>query len=617
MIEPKQVDINIRENLKIFFLEEVIGGCEKLKDGPNMKNSILILDHKTTKVLDKFLGVIDLIEWGIIGIENLYKKRKSFKQFHAVYFIEPSEESIDLILKDFAEDRPDEKDENGKLVSPGGPLYDFAHIIVSGTLGESYLQSLSSCKPLVYALLSIRQVNMDIFPIDENVFELKIQDEAKLLNKNVTEKEFKFFQDLTNQSLSIFTLLRKVEHVQMIYEMGGASEIFAKAFEKKMNFLVNNVSRIGRVEIPPVYFFVINRGSDLLSLFARDNSYSSLYFNILRKSESKIEYEVENSDGYPVKQTASLNEHDPIWLNYKYTSFNEAKNQVSKHLKAFLQSNTKSKKKETAPDDLARSLPQYQEFIKDFSKHINAMKSITTKMNEKKFSVIYEYEQGILTGKKKNGDSFTFTSIKKSEISEPEERIRLALIAYFSGQTQDSCTKVILDGMEEIATFKTIVNVYEKAKINATDSLAIDDMIEPNGTQYFKPKVSDYLLSLISGKFWENPKMKERFGKMNIAPKSAVGASPFEKNLFKQNPMFQSNDQSPIVIFFFLGGVSHTEIRALNTIATQKEMADFRILVGGTSVSTSYSLMKKYWNIEEEENQVVKEKKQDVVNIEQ
>lgn len=312
-----------------------------------------------------------------------------------------------------------------------------------------------------------------------------------------------------------------------------------------------------------------------------------------------------------------MNEHDPIWLNYKYTSFNEAKNQVSKHLKAFLQSNTKSKKKEAAPDDLARSLPQYQEFIKDFSKHINAMKSITTKMTEKKFTVIYEYEQGILTGKKKNGDSFTFTSIKKSDITEPEERIRLALIAYFAGQTQDSCIKVILGAMEEITTFKTIINVFEKAKINATDSLAIDELIEPNSTQYFKPKVSDYLLALIGGKFWENPKMKARFGKMNIAPKSSIGASPFEKNLFKQNPMFQSNDQSPVVVFFFLGGVSHTEIRALNAIAAQKEMADFKILVGGTSVSTPFSLMNKYLATMEEETSMVKEKKEDVVNIEQ
>lgn len=50
--------------------------------------------------------MMDLIEYGIVGIENLLRKRKQFKDFHAIYFIDSSEESINrLVMEDFSEYR--------------------------------------------------------------------------------------------------------------------------------------------------------------------------------------------------------------------------------------------------------------------------------------------------------------------------------------------------------------------------------------------------------------------------------------------------------------------------------------------------------------------------------
>jgi len=52
------------------------------------------------------MGIIDLIEGGIIGIERLDRERKRFSQFHAIYFVEPTKESIDIIFKDFEGSKP-------------------------------------------------------------------------------------------------------------------------------------------------------------------------------------------------------------------------------------------------------------------------------------------------------------------------------------------------------------------------------------------------------------------------------------------------------------------------------------------------------------------------------
>ncbi len=52
MIEPKKIDLNIRKNLKSFFLEEVIAQSPHIGKNKDRKNCLLILDKKTSKILD-------------------------------------------------------------------------------------------------------------------------------------------------------------------------------------------------------------------------------------------------------------------------------------------------------------------------------------------------------------------------------------------------------------------------------------------------------------------------------------------------------------------------------------------------------------------------------------
>ena len=199
MIDPKKIDVNIRHNLKTFFIEEIIGKCPHLGSGSSRKNSLLILDDKTTKIVDRFMGVIDLVEGGIIGIEKLSCKRKKFLQFHAIYFIEPSEESLRLMMNDFLDERPEELDEQGRNVAIKGPLYDFVHIVFCNYISDFGLQQITTNKNLVYATLSVRQVNLDIFTVDENIYSLDFESEEKLLTQEINDKHEKIIEQLADR----------------------------------------------------------------------------------------------------------------------------------------------------------------------------------------------------------------------------------------------------------------------------------------------------------------------------------------------------------------------------------------------------------------------------------
>jgi len=61
---------------------------------------------------------------------------------------------------------PKENTENQEKVDKP-PRYDFCHIIFNGEPKKWLIQALSKSKKLVYALLSIRYIQFDIFTVDE------------------------------------------------------------------------------------------------------------------------------------------------------------------------------------------------------------------------------------------------------------------------------------------------------------------------------------------------------------------------------------------------------------------------------------------------------------------
>lgn len=64
----------------------------------------MVLDSISVKIVSSFMKLKDLIDMGISTIEKLELARKPYPKHDVFYFIEPSKESVDLLLKDFKEE---------------------------------------------------------------------------------------------------------------------------------------------------------------------------------------------------------------------------------------------------------------------------------------------------------------------------------------------------------------------------------------------------------------------------------------------------------------------------------------------------------------------------------
>ena len=598
MFEPKPINLNIRANLKNLFVEEVINNCPNLAPGKSRKNCLLILDDRTSLILDQFISMVSLIEAGVIGIERLSLKRKQFLHFHAMYFVEPTDENIELIKKDFPEpsSAKSEKNSGGE---GDGPLYNFVHLVFTGPVSDSQIQSLSSNPRLVAAMMSIRQMSLDIFAVDENLYTLNFPKEERLFTKEVNEKNAKTFEDLATQSMSIFTLLQKVTYVQLVYEPGTIGESFAELMKPKVQFLVDQVSgtKLSKDEYPPVFFVIVHRAFDLVTPLLRDGSYAGQFFHFLEREEHTIEGKHIGQNEEVTTQMDPLNENDPIWLNFKYKNFGEASRQINEAFKAYFQKVSKSsngqKKKENLEDEV-RELPQLRETIHDFTKHIEAFSKISAKKLEIKFEEVFKLEQGLATGKKRNGEPLSVANINRSELPLKEDQLRLALIARLA---QNSDADVVADALfdpkdkESKQTFKQLLAFFDKAKLSDFGKLQTDEDFDPLKTQYYRPRADELLHALVKGKL-ADLKNSFQFKTIDIYPKNS-SLRPFEKNCFKGNGGLNAKDQSPVVAFLFLGGVSYAECAALSAFQESKGSGDFKLLLGGTSVNSSFFLMKK------------------------
>lgn len=596
MFDPKPIDINIRTNLKTLFIEEVIGNCPNLSPGKSRKSCLLILDESTSQILDKFMGMVDLIEAGVIGIERLALKRKPFPQFHAMYFLQPTDENIQKIKNDFLEEQS-YRAEDG---TEPRPLYDFVHLMFTGPVSEAQIQSLTSNSKLVLAIVSVRFLNLNIYVMNENLYSLNFEAEDKVLTKELNERNGMIFEDLANKSLSVFTLIKKVMNVQLVYKTGGVSESFAEMLKPKVQTMVDQVSatKIMKDEFPPVFFVIVDRGSDLVSPLLRDISYCGQFFGVLGEEQPFIESKTTGANGELVSQKEPLDEQDPIWLNFKYKPFGEMAKQVKEGYTDFYKKAQKSysdDSKKRRLEDEVRNLPQFQETIKDFAKHIETIGNITKKRIEIKFEEVFKIEQALATGQKKGGEPFGIKDFKRSDVLLPEDQLRLALIAKMAqnGDSETICN--LFFDPEDSQTrmkFKQISRILDRAKSEDNSKLSFDEEADQNSSQYYKPKVIELLSDISKGKIGPS-KQEKGYATIEINPKGS-GNNPFQKNCFKPVGGMPLKDQAPIVAFFFIGGISYSECAALSTVCETKNLGEFKLLMGGTRVYSPQMFLNRF-----------------------
>lgn len=161
---------------------------------------------------------------------------------------------------------------------------------------------------------------MDVQAIDDVVFSLQYPNEDKLMTNKIKETTEEYIQDMAYRALSVLSGCKRVENVQVVYQDGIISDYVAMFMKKEIQKICDSNFELNDKKggAPNVHLMLLFRGYDMVTPFMRNNTYGSMFYEMLEKTDNVMEYEVLLENGQTIESKCQLNEDDNIWQTFKH-----------------------------------------------------------------------------------------------------------------------------------------------------------------------------------------------------------------------------------------------------------------------------------------------------------
>ncbi|EFJ41877.1 hypothetical protein VOLCADRAFT_67807, partial [Volvox carteri f. nagariensis] len=403
---------------------------------------VLILDEFTTHVLSSTLRMSDILECNVSVVEDLAKRREPLQQA-AVYFIQPSPQSIARVLDDFG--GPTGTAGIGKAGAK--QLYPSAHIFLSNKLQTEGLEKLKANPRLVKSLKTLKELNLEFLTVDSRTMVTDHPEAARLLlgdaadNQSAVKKEM---DAIASRLATLFTSLKEFPSVryagsQCVSAMTMLSPDLQSPDRKRVPTWPTTVGF--RSDFRPCTLqetcdvLILDRSYDAVAPFIHEWSYEAMAYDLLRLEGKVYRYQVESQGGgKPEPREAILEEGDELWLDLRhmfianvYTTlharFDEFRSK-NKAAKAAGEGKGSDAMSESNIRQLIIALPQYREQLGRLAMHIQLSTELQTATHARALTDVGELEQDVVVGEKNSKDLLAFLTEHQSQM-DPSDKLRL------------------------------------------------------------------------------------------------------------------------------------------------------------------------------------------------
>ena len=591
--------------------------------------TLIIVDSYSAKLLSNYLTMTDILNKGIFSVESIYNTRQNFPNYNAIYFISPTENSINLLKKDFL-NKPKYKQ----------ILIYFTHKI------EENIFNLLIINNIIKRTILCKELNLSFFIKENNVFDFNFESGLKIFTLDDINKE-NLIKSISYRLFSVCSTLKFFPYIQ--YQ--NNSKLCCRLCEILENLLqefgrTKNLQRNG-------ILLLTDRTYDPMTPLLHDYVYEPLVYDIFsdkinKNDEIDVNFENEaqnnniintnSNENKKVKKILKLSDKYELWNSYKLLHFAHVLEKISEDIENFQASDlSKVKKKNDSVnlDDMANiitKMSSYKLKSAELSNNYYLAKELKELISKNFIKEIIKLEQQIVTGESENNvkikerDLFkNFTILKAKLQNNREELIRLLLILYTNLLIPENDFNHLSGKLElnEDLIFKNLtflgVNKFDGNKIDRrknvllkreknNNNLIINDsdakFVGLSSNPKFEiliEKASNFELDLNEFPFknWS----KEFFPK--IQKKGGT------KGLFGgKNDDLNENDDLGKLLFFNIGGLSRNEITSIQKLE-KNNLVNHKIIIGSTQLYTAKEYIK---NIRDIQNNYSKELGNDIIN---
>ncbi|KAJ3101990.1 vacuolar sorting protein VPS33/slp1 [Phlyctochytrium planicorne] len=317
---------------------------------PASKWKIVVVDAKSLRILNSVCKMHDILEENVTLVEDISRKRTSYSQKEAIYFLTPCPESVTALIDDFSRPKP---------------MYAAAHVFFTAALPDELFDKMKASPQTLQHLKNLKELFIDF----------------------LRERPFIRYYDPNGDGSSMSFQLAQAVDAELEDLIKKDPEFFPPSNHKK------------------AILMIAERPFDLMAPFLHEFTYQAMINDLLVTDGGKYVYHDEGSEDSS-KGKAALDETDAIWTLIRYWHFAEAVEYIRDTFSKFLGEN-KAALSAMGHDekffdgiqnlnqlkDTLTSLPEFQEMKSKFSVHINICQECKSLFERRKLDALAAVEQ--------------------------------------------------------------------------------------------------------------------------------------------------------------------------------------------------------------------------------
>lgn len=405
---------------------------------------LLVVDTATVKIISSCLKMSDILGSGLIAIEKLELVRAKFPNYQALYFISPTKESINLVVKDFIEE--------------SFPQYNKLHLFFSSKCPKENLEELVT-PSLVRRLLTCKEFNLAYLLKDQNIFDLGLKCAIQIYpSKDIPLAKKRLIDTTCDRLLTVLATLKEKPYIQYQKNSWVAKSIAECLGEKTENFFKQKINNEKRGII-----LIMDRTIDKSNPFLYDYSYWPIVQDVIKIKNDTIK----SKDGKSPDHI--LDFKDFVWENHKYNHIVPTIKAIKQELDVFSNSSTAKAMKSDldSTKEMAkaiRSMKEYQSTVNIFSQHLQLADKFQTAFQAMKLPEVIDIQQEIASGvdkdfnRSKNKDILKKIGLIVKDLDQ-DTLLRITSLIPINMDMNEQNLKLIIDNKLEEKEMKALFNL--------------------------------------------------------------------------------------------------------------------------------------------------------------
>jgi len=520
------------------------------------------VDALTMKMVSTCFQMHELSKEKIMLVELVDKPRHEYPNSEAIYFLTPTQSSVELMLKDF---------------TLSTSIYKAAHIYFTQTIPDTLFKMMADSEAVTW-FKSLKEVNMSLIPLESQIYSIDMVDcVSTYFNEGDESRKRATMERMAEQVASMCATLDEYPAIRYREDHEDNGDL-AQLVQAKLDKLKALEPNLGQATSKS-QLIILDRGFDPSSPLLHE-----LTLQAMAKDLLDIEGNVYKYEGNQGEKKIVLDERNQLWTELRH-----------KHIAKVIEIITNKQKELKKYEDQVKEsdMRGMKSDIKKLPKHeqdkaqITALFDLVSQCMEKNNNNLCEVEQAFATGTDEEGctiknpmGSIVRTLLDPNISIENKIRIILLYIISKDGISQDDLTKMIQHGKIPPRNADAIRNLA---------SLGVNVVLEPGHTPSWKLKRKTRSSQYNTSRW--TPIMKDIIEQAmedrldtNHFPFLRSGQIPCNTSSARQYGQWGRSQGrgKPRLLVFVVGGVCHSEMRTAYELTQEKP--DWEVVVGGSHV---------------------------------